>query len=233
MLGRCGVGTIRWTKGETMKVNDLMSRDVLTATPETPLKEAAALLAEKGISGLPVVDENGAVVGVLSEADVVVKAGSEAPRGGLLGWLMEPDFDFHDKITAKTVGEAMSAPAVTIEPGKQVHEAARLMVAESVNRLPVVEDGKLVGILTRADVVRAFTRTDAEIEDEIREEILRRTLWLEPGKVTAEVIGGAVRLEGEVETEADKELLPVFVARVPGVISVQADLRARTTGNGR
>ena len=127
----------------------------------------------------------------------------------------------------------MSAPAVTITPGRQVHDAAALMIAESVNRLPVVEDGALVGILTRADVVRAFTRTDAEIAGEIREEILRRTLWLEPGAVSMDVVEGAVQIEGEVETEADAELLPVFVARVPGVVSVRANVRARVTANGR
>jgi CBS domain-containing protein len=210
-----------------------MSVDVLTTTPETPLKEAAALLAERRISGVPVVDEDGAVVGVLSEADILVKTGAELPRAGLLGWLLEPDLDLHDKIGARTVGEAMSAPAVTITPSRLVHEAAARMITESVNRLPVVEHGTLVGILTRADVVRAFTRTDAEIADEIREEILRRTLWLEPGSVTMDVVEGAVRIEGEVETEADAELLPVFVSRVPGVVSVQADIRARVSGNGR
>lgn len=216
-----------------MKVSDLMSREVLTATPETPLKEAAGLLARKGISGVPIVDDRGAVVGVLSEADVLVKAGGESRRGGFLAWFMEPDFDLQDKITATTAGEAMSAPAITIGPDRPVHEAAALMVNESVNRLPVVEDGALVGILTRADVVRAFTRTDTEIADEIREEIFRRTLWLEPGKVSMEVIDGAVRIEGEVETEADAELIPVFVTRVPGVVSVKADLRPRTATNGR
>jgi len=216
-----------------MKVGDLMSVEVLTTTPEAPLKEAAALLAERRISGVPVVDGNGAVVGVLSEADILVKTGGALPRSGLLGWLLEPDFDLQDKIGARTVGEAMSAPAVTITPGRQVHDAAALMIAESVNRLPVVEDGALVGILTRADVVRAFTRTDAEIADEIREEILRRTLWLEPGAVSMDVVEGAVQIEGEVETEADAELLPVFVARVPGVVSVRANVRARVTANGR
>jgi len=215
-----------------MKVGDLMSVEVLTTTPEAPLKEAAALLAERRISGVPVVDGNGAVVGVLSEADILVKTGGALPRSGLLGWLLEPDFDLQDKIGARTVGEAMSAPAVTITPGRQVHDAAALMIAESVNRLPVVEDGALVGILTRADVVRAFTRTDAEIADEIREEILRRTLWLEPGAVSMDVVEGAVQIEGEVETEADAELLPVFVARVPGVVSVRANVRARVTANG-
>jgi CBS domain-containing protein len=216
-----------------MKVRDLMSVEVLTTTPEAPLKVAAALLAERRISGVPVVDGNGAVVGVLSEADILVKTGGALPRSGLLGWLLEPDFDLQDKIGARTVGEAMSAPAVTITPGRQVHDAAALMIAESVNRLPVVEDGALVGILTRADVVRAFTRTDAEIAGEIREEILRRTLWLEPGAVSMDVVEGAVQIEGEVETEADAELLPVFVARVPGVVSVRANVRARVTANGR
>jgi len=216
-----------------MKVRDLMSVEVLTTTPEAPLKEAAALLAERRISGVPVVDGNGAVVGVLSEADILVKTGGALPRSGLLGWLLEPDFDLQDKIGARTVGEAMSAPAVTITPGRQVHDAAALMIAESVNRLPVVEDGALVGILTRADVVRAFTRTDAEIAGEIREEVLRRTLWLEPGAVSMDVVEGAVQIEGEVETEADAELLPVFVARVPGVVSVRANVRARVTANGR
>jgi CBS domain-containing protein len=227
------VGTMQRTKGDVMKVSDLMSREVHTARPATPLKEAATLLATKGISGVPVVDEAGVVVGVLSEADIVVKAGGEARRRGLLSWLVEPDLDLQDKITAKTVEEAMSAPAITISPDRHVHEAAGLMVAESVNRLPVVDDGRLVGILTRADVVRAFTRTDAEIAEEIREEILRRTLWLEPGKVATDVVDGVVRLEGEVETEADMELLPVFVARVPGVVSVHADLRARALTHGR
>jgi osmotically-inducible protein OsmY len=107
------------------------------------------------------------------------------------------------------------------------------MIEESVNRLPVVDDGTLVGIVTRADIVRAFTRTDDEIAEEIREEILARTLWIEPGKVTMEVVDGIVRLEGEVDSEADAELLPVFVARVPGVVSVRTTLRTRATANSR
>lgn len=123
----------------------------------------------------------------------------------------------------------MSAPAVTIAPDRGVHEAASLMIDESVNRLPVVDDGALVGIVTRADVVRAFTRTDAEIAEEILGEIFERTLWVEPGRITMEVVDGAVVLEGEVESEADAELLPVLVARVPGVVSVRASLHARAT----
>jgi CBS domain-containing protein len=131
-------------------------------------------------------------------------------------------------VTAKTAGEAMSAPALTIGSGKAVHEAARLMIDEGVNRLPVVDDGALVGIITRADIVRAFTRSDAELASEILDDILRRTFWAEPGSVTVTVTDGRVALAGQVETEADAEMLPLFVSRVPGVVAVDADLRART-----
>jgi CBS domain-containing protein len=122
----------------------------------------------------------------------------------------------------------MTAPPITVTPTTRVHEAARLMLDEHVNRLPVVLDGKLVGIVTRADVVRAFARPDAEIVAEIRDEILQRTFWVRPGEVNVSVVDGRVELEGSVETDADAEMLPVFVARVPGVVSVHSDLRTRT-----
>lgn len=210
-----------------MKVRDLMTKNVVSVTPESTLRAAASLLAEKRISGMPVVNETGDVVGVLSEADILVKAGGSVERHRLLSWLLEPDLGLDDKVRAETVAEAMSAPAVTIAPHRPVYEAARLMVSENVNRLPVVDDGALCGILTRADVVRAFTRSDAEIAEEIKSEILRRTFWLEPGRVTTAVTDGHVVIEGEVETEADAEVLPALIARVPGVVSVEADLQPR------
>jgi len=212
-----------------MQVSELMTKDVVAVRPAATLREAAALLVEKRISGVPVVDDENRVVGVLSEGDILVKAGGSTARNRLLGWLLEPDFGEEDKIRAETVGEAMSAPALTITSHRPVHEAAGLMVGEGVNRLPVTDDGKLVGILTRADVVRAFSRSDAEIAEEIRSDILRRTFWLEPGRVTVTVVDGAVTLEGEVETAADEEVLPALVARVPGVVAVHAEIGSRVT----
>lgn len=210
-----------------MKVRELMTEDVVSVRPETTLRDAAALLVEHGVSGLPVVMGN-EVVGVLSEADIVAKAsGAIEHGGGLLSWLFEPETR-EQKVHARTAGEAMTTPALTIAPTRPVHEAARRMITEGVNRLPVVEDGKLVGILTRADIVRAFTRGDSELAQEIRDDILKRTFWVEPGGVAVTVADGRVTLKGVVETEADTEMLPIFVSRVPGVVAVQSELRARS-----
>jgi CBS domain-containing protein len=210
-----------------MKVRELMTDDVVSVNPEASLREAARALAEHRVSGLPVVTKAGEVVGVLSEADIVAKASGGTGSAGLLSWLFDPEIG-EDKAAASTAGEAMSSPAVTIAPTRPIHEAARRMISDGVNRLPVVEDGKLVGILTRADIVRAFARGDAELAAEIRDDILRRTFWVEPGSVTVTVVDGRVTLKGEVETEADVEMLPIFVSRVPGVISVHPELRARS-----
>jgi len=206
-----------------------MTEDVVSVQPDASLREAASVLVEHRISGVPVVDAEGAVVGILSETDIVMKASGGSEHGGYLAWFSDSDLT-GDKVAAETVGQAMSAPAVTITPERTTHEAARIMIEDRINRLPVVRDGKLVGILTRADIVRAFTRTDAELAREIQEDILHRTFWAEPGSVTVGVSDGRVTLAGEVETETDREMLPLFVSRVPGVVAVRTDLRARTNG---
>jgi CBS domain-containing protein len=116
----------------------------------------------------------------------------------------------------------MSSPAVVIDPRRHIAEAARLMVTHSVSRLPVVRDGALVGIVTRADLVCAFTRCDADIEREIREDVLLETLWIDSRRVEIAVSDGEVRLIGEVDTEFERELVTAYVARVPGVVLVDA-----------
>jgi CBS domain-containing protein len=211
-----------------MKVSDVMTRDVVTVAPSATLKEAAGLIARHGVSGLPVVDDEGAVLGVLSEADILVKEGGERAKGGLLHWLVEPAEPWTEaKLDARTAGEAMTAPALTIAPTSTVHQAAATMLEEGVNRLPVVEDGKLVGLVTRADLVRAFVRSDEEIRTEIVEDVVQRTLWIEPDTVEVTVSGGAVRLAGLVNSDADAELLVRFVERVPGVVSVDSQVTSR------
>jgi CBS domain-containing protein len=207
-----------------MKVGDVMSREVVTVPPGASLKEAARLLVEHRISGVPVVDNQNHVVGVVSEADVLAKevAGPEPRR--LLAWLtgqLEVD---RSKLEARLVGEAMTSPALTIERNRPVGAAAKLMVEKGVNRLPVVDDGKLVGIVTRANLVRAFVRTDAEIAQEIREDVVVRGLWLDKHSVQVEVEDGEVTLAGRLDNRADAELLEALVSRVPGVVGVHSKL---------
>jgi CBS domain-containing protein len=217
-----------------MRVKELMTTDVLTVRPNTQLKDAAQLLAEHRISGLPVVDEDSRVLGVLSEGDILYKEAGALDKPGFFERLLAgAPAAFELKLAARTVGEAMSAPAVTIGPTRPVTVAANTMIDEGVNRLPVVDDqNRLVGIVTRADLVRAFVRSDAEIEHEIREDVIRQKLWLEPDLLGVEVVGGEVRLSGEVETRTDAEMLPTFVQRVPGVVAVLSKLRWREE-NGR
>lgn len=212
-----------------MKVEDLMVREVVTVAPETSLKDVAAILAERGISGLPVVDAGGGVVGVVSEADILMKEQTPAPsRRGLLGRLLGPeDPGAAAKLAARTAGEAMTSPAVTVGPDASVAETASLMVGRGVNRLPVVEDGKLVGIVTRHDLVRAFTRGDDELAREITEDVILRKFWIAPETVTVQVTGGVVTLSGEVEKQSLAELLAAFVEHVPGVVAVRSSLSWR------
>jgi len=223
-----------------MRVREVMTEDVLTIGPEAPLKDVAKILVDNGISGLPVCDIEGNVVGVISEGDILYKEHNpkEGQVGGPLRWIVDgsPNYGGAAKAQAVTAGTAMTSPALTIPPYESVAQAARVMCEHRVNRLPVVKGDKLVGIVTRADLVRAFTRTDAEIERELREDVLARTMWVEPGRVDPVVRNGVVTLTGRLHKRTDAELLGRLAARVPGVLSVESDVRWEiddTTRKGR
>jgi CBS domain-containing protein len=214
-----------------MKVREVMTSDVTTVGRDTSLKDVAAILAERHISGVPVVDGDGAVLGVVSEADIVQKEVPAPPeRTGLFRWLDVETGEVRAKIAARTAGEAMTAPAVTIEVDRPVSEAASLMVKRRIKRLPVVDRGKLVGIVTRADLVEAFLRPDDAIEREILEDVALRTFAIAPETLHVEVENGEVTLGGEVETADTAELLAAFVQRVPGVVSVRSHVTSRSVG---
>lgn len=210
-----------------MKIAELMSTELVTASPDMSLKEAARRLAGHGVSGLPVVDADGMVVGVLSEADVVAKEVDRRRASGnaLIRLLEGPLLD--ERFDAVTVGEAMSGPPVVIRADKEVADAAARMLSEGINRLPVVDgDGRLVGIVTRADLVRAFARDD----DTIRADIVRGVLddlWIDPAQVEVEVRNGVVTLGGELQNEAEVRALAAMARRVPGAVEVVSSLRAR------
>jgi CBS domain-containing protein len=209
-----------------MKVEDVMTTDVITVRPSALLKEVAGILVDRRISGVLVVADNGEVAGIVSEGDILVKEGGPSRRYGAHHWLLRtPAMQEQSKLEAGTAGEAMSAPPVTIGARRSLAEAARLMLGEGVNRLPVIEDGTLVGIVTRADLVRAFARPDEAIALEIREDVLQHVMWLsDPAAVTVRVDGGKVTLRGTVDSRSDAELVRTFAARVPGVVEVDSEL---------
>src|SRR5215208_4850606 len=143
-----------------MNVSQIMSSEVTAVAPDTPLKEVASLLVERAISGVPVMDGD-ELLGVVSETDIVAKERGPVPPASLIEKLIRGSGDTNLKLEARTAGDAMTSPAVTIDAWRSVAAAASLMGEHGVNRLPVLEDGHLVGIVTRNDIVRAFTRGDA------------------------------------------------------------------------
>lgn len=216
-------------------VDGVMTTPVISVPPEMPLKEVASLLVEHKISGVPVV-RDGEVVGVVSEADIVAGALWSAPteRTGLLSWLLEGGGEaLAGRLPAKTAGAAMSTPAITVESWQSVATAAAMMTERGVKRLPVLKAAKLVGIVSRSDLVRAFARTDAELERDIRENVIARGLWLLPTDVTVEVHKGDVKLVGTVDRQLDVDSLVHQVGRVPGVVSVTPSLTVRHMGSGK
>ncbi len=145
-------------------VADVMSRDPIVVRTETPLNEAIQILAERRISGLPVVDEAGKLVGIISETDLMWQETGVTPPAYIMFldsviYLQNPatyERDLH-KALGQTVGEVMSKNPITISPDKTLTEAARVMHDKSVHRLPVLEgEGQVIGILTRGDIVRAM-----------------------------------------------------------------------------
>lgn len=210
-----------------LTVKDVMTATVISVHPADAIKDAAQLLVDRQISGVPVVDAEGVVVGVVSEADFLIKElGPDSTRGArrLLRAVSDTAHAVQHKHAARTVGELMTAPAVTIGSRRPISEAARLMTVKRVNRLPVVDDGRLVGIVTRADLVRAFARSDEQLATTIRDDVLLRVLWLDPSKFTVRVDDGVASITGDVERRSTAALVRETVAMVPGIVDVETRL---------
>ena len=211
-----------------LQVRDVMARSVVTADRGMPLKDVAGLLVDNRISGVPVVDADGTVLGVVSEADLLVKEqGPDAIRHRRLARFIGDSAASRaqrTKLAAVTAGEAMTAPAVTIGSARPISEAAALMTARKVNRLPVVDERRLVGIVTRADLVRAYVRSDDELADTIRDEVLLHILWLDPALFNVSVTDGVASIEGRVQRKSTAEMIVPSVSMVPGIIDVRSDV---------
>jgi CBS domain-containing protein len=206
-----------------VRVYDLMTRDPVAVKPGTPLKEVARLLLEHGFSGVPVVNDDDIVVGVISESDFMLKErGRDYVPSSALAWLLGESKQVkheRDLVEARTAGEAMTAPAVTIE-GRiaSIREAAITMAERNINRLPVTEDGRLVGIITRGDLLRVYAEPDAKVADTVR-----AALRAADGVDVEGVENGVVTLAGTAASQAMAETVIRVAEAVDGVVAVDAD----------
>lgn len=209
-----------------------MSTPVLTARVDTPVKDVAALMLAHHISGLPVVTAEGELVGIVTEADLLHK---EMPplsdETGLIRLLRATYTTDLEKAEARTAGDLMTTPVITIEESTSLREAAALMTRRKINRLPVLRDGRVVGIVTRADVLRALVRPDEEIAAAVRNALLHE-LWVDIARMTIDVRGGVVYLDGEVADEGEKRLAERWIRSIDGVVDVESRLVTRAVSRG-
>ncbi|MFJ3175320.1 CBS domain-containing protein [Streptomyces roseus] len=202
-----------------IKVADLMTDEVVSVTPGTVFKDVVKLLAQYDITGVPVLDEEDRVVGVVSQTDLLARAapGPDASQGdaGAGG--------------ASTAGEVMSSPAVTVRAEQTAADAARLMTRRGIERLPVVDvEDRLVGIITRRDLLRVFLRPDSEIRRRVRDEVLADVLAVPAGDIDVHVIDGVVALDGHIRQAEQLSLLISLVERIDGVVAVASHVTARS-----
>ncbi|MCK8784336.1 CBS domain-containing protein [Roseomonas sp. NAR14] len=219
-----------------MQVRDVMTKGALTVRPETPVRAVASLFAERGISGAPVVDADGTVIGVISEGDLLrqIAAPEEKPRSWLHRLIDSAPSQAlsYAQAHGRTVRDVMSASPMTIGEEDSVAHAAKLLEEHRIRRLPVVRDGKLVGILSRADLMKALlsapepgatTSTDAEIERRLNAE-MRRQSWTGAYYIFPSVQDGVVSFNGFCDSRDVERGLRVLAEGIPGVKEVRFDL---------
>ncbi len=214
-------------------VGDVMTRKVVTVDGLAPFKEVVRLMQEHEVSALPVVDEDGTMLGIVSEGDLILKEDPELDGHGRL-------FEGRNRATARAKAaagaawELMTTPVISATPETSLGEAARLMHRHGVKRLPVLDArGRVIGIVSRVDLLKIFLRTDAEIASEIREDVIRRTLWIEPDTIRVMVHDGIATLEGQVERDSLIPVIERLVSAVEGVVHVDDRLSSmRDVGGG-
>jgi CBS domain-containing protein len=208
------------------RVRDVMTTRVVAVRKGATFKDIVALLTEYRVSAFPVLDDQGEVVGVVSEADLLSKEalvaamGRQAVRlGRIAGSSYRGDLA---KAAAVTAADLMTEPPIVVTPDEPVTSAARLMYHARVKRLPVVEEGgQLAGIVSRADVLSVYSRPGEEIRQEITKNVILKEFSADPDQFAVTVSGGVVTLEGHPETTASGRDIVAETWHVEGVVSVR------------
>lgn len=201
-----------------IKVADVMSRPVVTAPREAPIRTVAALMRSHIISGVPIVDRDDRLVGIVAEADILR---SQLPWESRRGLSLR-----HRRRARRMEGlraeDLMTTDPVTLRPEMAVAEAARILLGSGLKRLPVVdEEQRVVGMVSHSDLLRPYLRSDEDIRREIVKDVILRAMWIDPADVDVRVEGGVVVLGGHVEFRSTREILVEMVGRVAGVVWVE------------
>lgn len=200
-----------------LTVRDVMTPNVVEIRPNAPFKEIVRIMQDHGVSALPVVDADGGVAGVVSEADLLLKEDLGSAPEEHLFQRREHRIE-HRKAAGRVAEELMTAPAITIAPDASLHQAAGVMHAERVKRLPVVDRGVLIGIVSRKDLLTAFMTADARIAEQVRTEVLDRQFSIPPYSVDVGVRMGIVTLAGTVERRLLVDDIVAEVRAIDGVV---------------
>lgn len=211
---------------KTWTVNDVMTTPVVTAAASTPYRDVVDLLMGNKVSAIPVVDDFRRISGVISEADLLCKIElAEQVRGPRI-FQGRRQRAIHTRAAARTAGELMTCPAVVVLSGTSIVAAARLMDDKNVKHLPVTDDlGRLIGIVSRSDLLKVHLRPDSEIQDDVVTDVLRRTLGLKTGTVDVRVNRGVVVLTGHVERRSFADIATRLTRQIAGVVTVVDELR--------
>ncbi|WP_424138705.1 CBS domain-containing protein [Roseomonas chloroacetimidivorans] len=216
---------------KTLVASDLMTREVVTAPPTMPVNILAQVLAQRGISAVPVVDGAGQVLGIVTEADLLRRlASAEDPKRGWLSQVLssqDRQAERYARTHGRTVGDIMTTDVVAVDEGASAEHIAHLLEERGLKRVPVLRQGKLVGLVSRADLLRAVLDPPSSIKAETETEddrILRaiedergRQPWSEGAFVFADVRNGVVRLYGVVRSDEIRKGMCVLANRVEGV----------------
>lgn len=225
-----------------MKASDVMASPVITVKPQDTVKHVAELFLRRGISAAPVVDDAGKLVGIISEADLLrrVETDSERQRPRWLRHFVGSAqlATEYVKSHAMKVADLMTRAVVTATPGTPLHELATLMERSGIKRVPIVSDGQIVGIVSRANFVQAIagagTRLEVPLSDtEIRDRLLAHLKgqgWADSALINPTVRDGVVNLWGIVDSASQRTALRIAAEALPGVRAVNDHLVPRPVG---
>lgn len=201
-------------------VRDVMTRRVVSVREDASFKEMADMLRRTRISAFPVIDGANRVIGVVSEADLLVKEAVQATGTSIIAALRHVREE--DKAKGVTAADLMTRPAITIGPDASVAEAARIMYDRRIKRLPVVDAaGRLLGVISRSDVLAVFSRSDEEIRDEIAHRVLPAAMIGRSEDFEVSVRDGIVTISGQPQSEKATRVLLDELRHVQGVVTVR------------